>query len=525
MKPCPLTFTHPPVLSPNLQPVGRMDRRRFLGLTVSGCCGWFASGSLAALSAGPGEEWDPDLSLRQWDRKLVVQPMLMYRLPVRKEQSSWKSWGGVQTPEAVADEVHRIRAELAQVVVEAGVPIEMRDVLEVTTTEQAAAARQGNHDVALVYACTGGGDLLRACCDPARDNLIFVRHRSGPVYYWYEALSVKYLDTREAGEKGSSGAEPRVAHVEDVVVDDLAALGWRLRALSAVHSLKGTRVVALGGAWGKYSADAPQQARDRFGLEVIEVGYDDLERRLERARADAAMQAAAQRWTDRYLRLPGTALKTEREFVVNAFLLYRLFKDQMAEHGATAFTVKSCMGTIIPMSKTTACLTLSLLNDEGYAAFCESDFVVIPPGLLLRHLTRKPVFLHNSTFPHEAMVTCAHCTAPRRMDGRRYEPAQIVTHYESDYGAATKVEIPLGQAVTFVNPEYTTGRWVGFRGVVRDNPRLEICRSQQDVELLGRWRELLKEVRDSHWLMVYGDHLREAGYAARKLGLTWTDLS
>jgi L-fucose isomerase-like protein len=197
----------------------------------------------------------------------------------------------------------------------------------------------------------------------------------------------------------------------------------------------------------------------------------------------------------------------------------------MAEQGATAFTVKSCMGTIIPMSRTTACLTLSLLNDEGYAAFCESDFVVVPAGLLLRHLTRQPVFLHNSTFPHDGMVTCAHCTAPRRMDGRRYEPAEILTHYESDYGAAPKVEIPVGQQVTFVNPEYTTGRWVGFQGVVRGNPFYEICRSQQDVEIQGRWRELLREVRDSHWLMVYGDHRREAGYAARKLGLEWADLS
>ena len=64
-----------------------------------------------------------------------------------------------------------------------------------------------------------------------------------------------------------------------------------------------------------------------------------------------------------------------------------------------------------------ACLSLGLLNDEGYAAFCESDFVVVPAGIFLRYLTGKPVFMHNSTFPHGGMVTCAHCTAPRRMDG------------------------------------------------------------------------------------------------------------
>ena len=46
-------------------------------------------------------------------------------------------------------------------------------------------------------------------------------------------------------------------------------------------------------------------------------------------------------------------------------------------------------------------------------AFCESDFVIIPAGVLLHYVAGKPVFLHNSTFPHDGIVTCAHCTAPR----------------------------------------------------------------------------------------------------------------
>jgi hypothetical protein len=111
------------------------------------------------------------------------------------------------------------------------------------------------------------------------------------------------------------------------------------------------------------------------------------------------------------------------------------------------------------------------------------------------------------------------------MDGKRYEPTRILTHYESDYGAAPKVDMPLGQQVTFIDPEYATGRWVSFTGVVKDNPFYEICRSQQDVEIQGDWKQLLREVRDSHWMMVYGDHLQKIGYAARKIGIDWVDLS
>ena len=43
-------------------------------------------------------------------------------------------------------------------------------------------------------------------------------------------------------------------------------------------------------------------------------------------------------------------------------------------------TINGCMSTIMPISETTACLPLSTLNDDGYMAFCESDFVVIPGG-------------------------------------------------------------------------------------------------------------------------------------------------
>jgi hypothetical protein len=240
---------------------------------------------------------------------------------------------------------------------------------------------------------------------------------------------------------------------------------------------------------------------------------------------DSGRVAAAQRGAEQYLSLPHTTLATDRQFVVNAFLLYGVFKDLMREHDAPAFTIRGCMGTILPIAQTTPCLSLSLLNDEGLMAFCESDFVIIPAGILLHYVCGRPVFLHNSTFPHKGLVTCAHCSAPRRLDGVRYEPAKILTHYESEYGAAPKVEMPMGQRVTFIDPEYSTGRWLGFTGVVHSNPSYEICRSQQEVEIEGDWRKLRNEVRDSHWMMAGGDHLKELACATRKLGIEWVDLS
>jgi len=502
-----------------------LNRRQFLSLASGGLAG--AAFSLTpALAAGPQiEPWDPLRPFLTLGRKLKLQPLFMYSLPTRREQTSWRSWGGVQSESAVAEEVARITKELQALAAKARFPLEILPVAKINTVEAAKKAGELDYDVTLLYASTGGGGLLRACLSLKPDTLVFVRHQSGYVYYWYEALSTRYLQTSAAAPAASTSTEPLNVHVDDVVVDDYDALLWRLRALFALVNFRGARIVALGGPMGKYAPDAPQLAQQRFGLKILTVSYDDFAPRLQRARADRDLVVLADHWARQYLALPNTRLETDRKFVVNAFILYRLFKDLMAEHQASAFTIQNCMSTIIPMAETTACLTLGLLNDEGLIAFCESDFVIIPPGLLLRYICGQPVFLHNSTFPHERTVTCAHCTSPRRMDAKRYEPARILTHYESDYGAAPKVEFPIGQLVTFLDPEYSTPRWLGFKGTIKSNPFYAICRSQQDVQIQGDWKLLLNEARDSHWVMAYGDHLKEAGYAVRKLGLQWVLLS
>ena len=522
----PVPPVHVKALTNQLSQSGEaLDRRAFLGLAVRGSVGAMLAWTPSLFAATATVDWDPHKPFRALGRPLKVQPIFMYALPVKKKQTSWRSWGGVQTETAVNEEMARIAGDLKRMAAKAEFRLQLLPVAKVTSPEAAEAAARQDQDVTLLYACTGSGSLLRACLGGKSHALIFVRHQSGPVYYWYEALSTQYLQQDRSDMASASNTNHLNAHVEDVVVDDCAELLWRLRALFALKNLLGTRIVALGGAWGKYAPDAPQKAQERFQLEVVDVSYETFAPRLRQARADRALVSAAEKATMRYLRLPRTRLMTDRQAVVNAFVLYQALKDLMLENDATAFTVKSCMGTIIPMSETTACLPLELLNDEGLIAFCESDFVIIPAGLLLRHIAGKPVFLHNSTFPHARRVTCAHCTCPRRLDGRKYAPAEILTHYESDYGAAPKVTMPIGQQVSFIDPEYSSTRWVGFRGIVKANPFYQICRSQQDVEIQGDWQRLRREARDSHWVMVYGDHLREIGFAARKLGLEWANVS
>ena len=107
------------------------------------------------------------------------------------------------------------------------------------------------------------------------------------------------------------------------------------------------------------------------------------------------------------------------------------------------------------------------------------------------------------------------------MDGKKLDPARIMTHFESDYGAAPKVEMRLGQITTNIVPDFDAKRWLGFTGKILDNPFLDICRSQIDVSVDGDCDLLAKEMRGFHWMTGYGDYLNEVGYALKRVGIEW----
>ena len=191
------------------------------------------------------EDWNPDESFLTWGKTLRVQPILHYKVAQPREMTSWRSWGGVLSDESANEEVQRITQELEQIKRKSLFRMEMLPVQAVQTEEEANNVLKNSFDVALVYAASGSGRLLESCVPKDRDTLIFLRHRSGPTYYWYEALSVAYLQTNDRERETRLGK----THVDDVVVDDYDDLLWKLRSIYALQNMKNSRIVAVGGPW------------------------------------------------------------------------------------------------------------------------------------------------------------------------------------------------------------------------------------------------------------------------------------
>ncbi|NIS83281.1 MAG: twin-arginine translocation signal domain-containing protein, partial [Anaerolineales bacterium] len=383
-------------------------------------------------------------------RSLRIQPVFNCEIYQRKPTTSWRWTGAIQSEQQLREEEHRIRRDLEQMASSADFALEIRPLVTVRNVEQAAAVTKKDYDVLIMYAARRTPKVLEAMASPDRWNLIFVRHRSGPLYYMYIGAHTHFLrKTRD--EFGQPGMD-----VHDIVVDDHAELLWRLRAFYGLKNILGKRIVAVGGAgaWGVGGRGAPDRAEQRWKLDIVPVSYSELGERIKKIRQNKTLVNYCHNKAEEYLKQENVVLETSNAFAYRAFILCEVFRDLLDEAQTDAITVKSCMSTIMPISETTACLPLSLLNDDGYMAFCESDFVVIPSGILLRYISGKPVFLCNPSLPHDSMLTVSHCTAPRRMNGKELEPARILTHYESDFGAAPKVEMRKGQEVTVLNPDF-----------------------------------------------------------------------
>ena len=494
-----------------------MNRRLFLGGLggVAALGGAALNGlSWSLLAAEQTEDLMPPAR-----HPLVVKPVLIYELPVRRPQTSWRAWGGLQTRADVNQELARIKGELDQLGAKADFPVTFLPIAAGRTAAELAAAKEeiASADLTLLYAA-GQSDALKMIGDTAKDLVIFCRHKSGPVYLWYEIVSPLYL--RQRTDKLA------LKHIDDqdVVIDSQDELLWRLRALCGLRNTIGSRILAVGGPGGWCTPTAPALAKDRLKLDIQTVSYEDLGKLIKEARADQAAVERHRQRAEAYLSQPYTSLEVDRKCVDNAFLLEQIFRSLMKKADCRAMTINGCMSVIMPLSETTACLPLSTLNDDGYMAFCESDFVIIPAGMLLRNISGRPHFMNDPTYPHDGLITLAHCTGPRKMDGKHAEPVRLLSHFESDYGTAPKVEMRKGQVLTNVIADFKAERWLGVAGEVVESPFLPICRCQIDIRFKCDSLKLAQHMHGFHWMTFYGDYLKEVGYALKRTSIQWETL-
>lgn len=128
------------------------------------------------------------------------------------------------------------------------------------------------------------------------------------------------------------------------------------------------------------------------------------------------------------------------EDLSDAVLMYLALASICKEEHLDAVTVK-CFD-LLSSCKTTACLALALLNDNGIIAGCEGDIPSICTMLAVYKALGRPSFMANpaSIDSDNLSIDFAHCTIPTVM----VESCTLPSHFESGIGIGINGEVPLG---------------------------------------------------------------------------------
>ena len=132
---------------------------------------------------------------------------------------------------------------------------------------------------------------------------------------------------------------------------------------------------------------------------------------------------------------------SEEERIRAAENMEMALRNIVARHGLTALTVK-CFD-LLPSCRTTSCLALARLNDEGIICGCEGDIPSLWTMMTVyAHCGRAPFMANPSSSDRSRLsVDFAHCTVPTSMASSFTLP----THFESGIGVGVAGILPTGR--------------------------------------------------------------------------------
>ncbi len=125
-----------------------------------------------------------------------VLPVFNCHVYEPRPAASWRVTGAIQNEDELREEERRIGRDLSGVEARADFPLEILPLRTVRTVEEAQAAAKIPHDVLIMHAARRNVPVLEALAAGGPWNLMFVRHRSGPLYYMYIGSHVHFLRKR-----------------------------------------------------------------------------------------------------------------------------------------------------------------------------------------------------------------------------------------------------------------------------------------------------------------------------------------
>jgi len=179
-------------------------------------------------------------------------------------------------------------------------------------------------------------------------------------------------------------------------------------------------------------------------------------------------------------------VKMKIEYLVDAMKKVRIYlamKELISKHKLSAITIR-CFDLL--KYNFTACLGVSMCNDEGLVAGCEADLQAILTMMIVSFLTAQPCWMANPSRidKDKNTITLAHCTIATKMI-KDISESTLLPHMESGKGVSIRGQLK-NNDVTLVRLGGNLDKMLIVPGkIIKNMQEPNLCRTQVEVKLKG----------------------------------------
>ena len=194
--------------------------------------------------------------------------------------------------------------------------------------------------------------------------------------------------------------------------------------------------------------------------------------------------------------------KYDSKEIDKALKLHKVLNKIKEEYNLNGLTIR-CFD-LLEKLKTTSCLSLSLLNNEGIVATCEGDVPTMISMHILNKLTNQVGFQANPSridVENKKMIL-AHCTLPLNMVNKY----NLDTHFESGIGVAIKGYLKEEKVTIFKLSKNLKDDYVTTGTIIKNLEESNLCRTQIEVSIDDNIEYFLNRPYGNHHVVIYGDY-------------------
>ena len=296
------------------------------------------------------------------------------------------------------------------------------------------------------------------------------------------------------------GAAIQIEYFDKWNLVDIDRIIAKANELRRLYTIRGARIGVLGkpSPWLVASSVDHTSASRKLSVEFVNIPLKEVIESFENIELSQADITRASKIAKHAARV-----EIRKKALNDAYKLYLAIRNLVERYRLDAITVR-CFD-LISMLGTTACLALSLLNDELIVAGCEGDEQSVLTMLILSRLSGRPAWMANPVrldFEHNEIML-AHCTAPLNI-GVEY---RLKTHFETGIGVGIDVVYKQGAKVTLARISGDLNTMLLATGSIIESGMEHTmhCRTQMRVRLDGDVKRLLDFTLGNHLTIVVGD--------------------